>query len=468
MTRKIARFVPVLALFASLTPALNAAPTQTPQTPQTKAYLAEYGTAAQQSRVRTSREAALLPLQESCGVNVSRELFITDLSVVEDCFRTTFTGTCGSQGTPATRGAWTFGKLMEGVFGTTDPVTLSDKTKQFFNELSVDHTINGDFVALRPNADSLIVQTWLAGGTTLDMTKAPFELNAIVARLDMRQNGNGTKSPTGGELHFVYELLGEPPFPPQVYLIVEYNLDAAGCADIQAWADRFHALGGFAFGKNYNAALQQITDMVTRINAAPGRPNGSALNQIRTNEVSLGSAPWQLRQFKLTPSLSGPAALLETAVPQTPARSLQRTAAISNYINANSVSILAGTYTVPNNFGGNPFLGGFAPNALNLEWDGPSPACSAILNKDARAVFSANTCSGCHGGETGTIFLQVGGRNHGGESGKSPFLKGNTLTDICGVSRTYSEIERRRVDFCQLLDKTCTQINAEPDVNFVH
>jgi hypothetical protein len=474
MTRKIARIVPLLALFSSLSPALNAAPAgrqQTPQTPQTKAYLAEYGTAAQQSRVRTNREAALLPLQAACNVDTSRELFITNLSVVEDCFRTTWSGTCTAPATPATRGAWTLGKLMEGIFGTTDPVTLSNKTKQFFNELSVDHTINGDFVALRPDADSLIVQTWAGrsgGGTQLDMKQAPFQLNAIVARLDMRQNGNGTQAPTGGELHFVYQLLVDTHFPPQVYLIVEYNLDAAGCADILAWANRFHALGGVAFGKNYSAKLQAITDLVNKINASPGKLNGSALNQVRTNELTLGPGPWQLRQFKLAASTSGPASLLETTVPQTPSRTLQGTAAISNYINANSASILAGTYTVPNSFGGSPFLGGFAPHTLDLKWDGPSPACSAIVNKDARAAFSANTCSGCHGGETTTGFIQVGRRITGFESGKSNFLKGATLTDICGVSRTYNEIERRRVDLCQLLSSTCTQINAEPDVTFAH
>jgi hypothetical protein len=54
----------------------------------------------------------------------------------------------------------------------------------------------------------------------------------------------------------------------------------------------------------------------------------------------------------------------------------------------------------------------------------------------------------------------------GAASDLSPFLKGVTLTDMCGISRTYSEFERRRVDLCQLLSSTCTQINAEPRVTF--
>jgi len=88
--------------------------------------------------------------------------------------------------------------------------------------------------------------------------------------------------------------------------------------------------------------------------------------------------------------------------------------------------------------------------------------------EDARAAFSANTCSGCHGAETGTSLKQVLRRLPGTASDLSPFLKGVTLTDMCGISRTYSELERRRVDLCQLLSSTCTQINAEPRVTFAH
>jgi hypothetical protein len=137
-------------------------------------------------------------------------------------------------------------------------------------------------------------------------------------------------------------------------------------------------------------------------------------------------------------------------------------------VNSNAASIIAGTNVVPLTVGGQPFLGGVAPNSLNLKWDGPVPACSSIPNKDARAAFSLNTCNGCHGAEAGTTFKQVGRRNPGSTAVLSGFLTGITLTDMCGVSRTFSEIERRRVDLCQLLDKTCSQVDAEPPVNFIH
>lgn len=441
-----------------------------PATQAQKRTRPEFGTEAQQSKVRTSREASLLPLRAACNVNTSRELFITDPSVTKDCSRTGWLGSCSGTVQPATRGAWTFGGLMAGIFGTTDPVQLSNLTRKFFNELSIPHTLNGDVVAPRPNADSVIIQPWLqsSGGVNLDMKKDPFELTAIVARLDMRQNGNGTTSPTAGELHFVYQLAWGSGFPPQVFLIVEYNLDAAGCADILAWAQRFHALGGLPFGQSYNAALQAVTDRVTKINASPGRLNGSALNQVRTNEATLGGSGWQLREFRLQASTSGPAELLQTTVPQTPAVSLQATSAIATYVNSNAASIIAGTNIVPLTVGGNPFLGGAATHTNNLKWDGPAPACSSIANKDARAAFSRNTCSGCHGSETGTAFKQVGRRDSSTPPLLSGFLTGITVTDMCGVSRTFNDIERRRVDLCQLLDKTCTQVDAEPPVNFIH
>ena len=90
--------IAVLALLATgtLVPAARA-----------QGHRSEFGTPAQQSKVRTRREVGLLPLQAACNVNTSRELFITDLTVVEDCYRTGFFLSCGTQVQPATRGAWT-------------------------------------------------------------------------------------------------------------------------------------------------------------------------------------------------------------------------------------------------------------------------------------------------------------------------------------------------------------------------
>ena len=55
------------------------------------------------------------------------------------------------------------------------------------------------------------------------------------------------------------------------------------------WANAWHALGALPFpSEEYNAALQAITERFAGRGAMPGRPNGSALNQLRTNEIDLG------------------------------------------------------------------------------------------------------------------------------------------------------------------------------------
>ncbi|HEY0510481.1 MAG TPA: hypothetical protein VGH73_01165 [Thermoanaerobaculia bacterium] len=439
----------------------------------------ETGTPEQQAAVRTSRDVTTLPLQSSCTVIPSKELFVTDVSVVDDCLRTTW-GPCIS-GTlppaPATQGAWTFGARMQSLAGTTNAATLSTFTLNWLHTWSSNQTINSDPVPKRPNIQSIVIDPWLAasGGTTLDMKKAPFRLLAIVARLDLRENAGYSGGSSAGEGRFVYNLLDASGNTTPFMVIFEYGLDAADCAAIQNWADLWHGLGGHTFGPGYNAALQAVTDRFATIGASPAKPNGSALNQLRTDEIELvlPSPPWELREFKLIPPLTtptgGPVQLTETTVAQTPAFSLQHTTAISSYVNANTPAILANNYVVPLIWSGSPFRGGAAPNRLDLNWDGPTPICTSITDSNAREIFSLNTCNGCHGAETQTTFLQVNARNAGSPSTLSGFLTGTgTFNDMCGIPRKFNDINRRRVDLCQLLNKTCTQINSEPPVTFVH
>ena len=71
----------------------------------------------------------------------------------------------------------------------------------------------------------------------------------------------------------------------QATLILEYNIPAGSQAEILDLANAWHALRALPFpSEEYNAALQAVTERFTARNAAPGRPNGSALGQIRTND----------------------------------------------------------------------------------------------------------------------------------------------------------------------------------------
>ncbi len=443
------------------------------------------------------REVTALPATPGCSVDPNRELFIIDTSVVQDCFRTTWTGTCPTPVAPATRGAWTLGGLLPGVFGTTDPVKLSNLTKQWLREWMIDHTINGDFVLNRGRIQEKLIDPWLAasGGIHLDLTKAPFRLLAIVFRLDLRRSSGYSGGGTAGEARFVFTLTDE--FGDELFsVILEYGLPAATCADIQAWAQRVHNLGTVSFGPNFNAALQAVTDRYTAIGAALGKPNGSAINQVRSNEfflASVGHQPWELREFKLQPqvvpveeaamaklgahkSLAGPAPppppptpapLLQATVAQTPSDRHNFHQIFADYVNANATAIAADNYTVPLSFQSQGFRGAAAPNDPSF-WDGPGTRCSSITNLQARHIASRNTCSGCHGLETGVQFLQVI-PIAGGPAELSAFLTGTgPQADPCGLVHTFGDIERRRVDLCQLLQKSCAQVDAEQPVSFVH
>jgi len=207
---------------------------------------------APQPTIRTSREATLIRSgstnKVACVVDPTRELFITNVSVVDDCFRTTWVGACPVPVAPATRGAWTFGKLVEGIFGTNNAAILSTEVTRTLGEWKFAKVVNGEVVPARPAVTGSIINPWLAasGGVQLDMKKAPFRLLAIVERLDLRQNAPWT----AGEGRFVFNLLDAAGNTTQYLLILEYGLDAAGCADVLNWANTWHNLGTIPFGPN--------------------------------------------------------------------------------------------------------------------------------------------------------------------------------------------------------------------------
>lgn len=444
------------------------------------------------------RDPGLLEPIPSCTVSTAKELFITDVSVVDDCFRTTWTGTCPTPVAPATRGAWTFGKLIQGLAGSTNASTLNAFVRRWLNEWKTDQTINSDFVPKRPAIQTKVIDPWEAasGSTTLDMTKAPFRLLAIVFRFDLRDASGGySGANTAGEARFVFGVLDANGNPTQFTIIFEYGLDVGQCSDIQAWAQAVHGLGSLSFGEDYNAALQSITDQFTAIGASPNKLNGSAINQVRSNDFSLQFL-WELREFHLkkvaivkepipvaqsvtagfTGSVDNTSAgtttyridLAQATVAQTPDADHQGNQIIADYINTNESAILANQHVVPLSFQSTPFRGGAAPHSFNLGWDGPGSACSSINNNEARFNFSLNTCSGCHGDDTGTAFLHVHPRSAGNPATLSGFLNGGSATDVCGLSHSFGDLERRRLDFCNLLSETCTQIESEQPANFVH
>ncbi|MDQ1523422.1 MAG: hypothetical protein QOE47_1346 [Pyrinomonadaceae bacterium] len=425
-----------------------------------------------------------------------KSLVITNLNVVENPDRTF--NPCTGAGTPM--GRWTFGYLMTQM--ANQPVTgihPSTFVRNWLNKWMSNQTVNGWTVAQRQKIQTLVIDPWVAasGGPNrpLNLAIAPFKLLAIVNRVDLRSAGRGYGGGSAGEGRFVFGVIdrtgagGIDPYPgagsrncreTQFTVIAEYGIDRRGCA-IRDWGRQWYNLKFHALGSpSYNAALQAITDQFTAANVAPHKPNGSALNQLRTNEVELqlgvANPPiWELREFKIggeSPPVN-PGQLEEVTVKLTPDLTRNRTTLLTDYVNLNTPSILTQTHIVPATFQFQLFLGGSSlaprnPTAavdVNTHWNNPARG-PFITNRQARHLFSVNTCNGCHTGETNTVFTHIKPVPFGTEAGLSGFMNG--ITPVTGVvpfkvvdpadgapTRKFNEFRRRRIDLDILIHSPC-------------
>ena len=362
-----------------------------------------------------------------CSVRTRQELMITDVSVVEDPVRT------------VADGPWTFARLMENMApsATDAPAMVEAMLRTWLS----DQTVNSFVIPARPAMNDLVLSSFprRADGQ-LDLTKAPVRLLAIVNRIDLRDLANGN----AGEGRFVFGVLDQFGNQQQFTMIFEFKLPATTTQDVLDWANRWHALDTLPFpSADYNTALQAITDRFAGRNAMPGKVNGSALSQFRTNEIAL-SFEWQLREFHLSPTTGR---LVPAELALTPDRGFNNTSVLADYINQNETAILAETHVVPDTFEGGPFEVGSVTNQLD-GWDAPG-----VNNSEARHRFSRNTCNGCHSQrETGVPFLQINPRDPGQQSFLSGFLTGTTVFDFrTGEVRTFNDLHRRNVDLHALI-----------------
>jgi hypothetical protein len=423
-----------------------------------------------------------------------KSLVITNLKVVENPDRTF--NPCTGVGTRM--GRWTFGYLMTQM--ANQPVTgISPSTfvRKWLDKWMSNQTVNGWTVAQRQKIKTLVIDPWVAasGGPTkpLDLSIAPFKLLAIVNRVDLRNNttyggGNagegrfvfGVIDRTGGGATSPYTSTGSRNCrETQFTVIFEYGIDRRGCA-IRDWGRQWYNLRNYALGSPaYNIALQAITDQFTAAGVAPHKPNGSALNQLRTNEVELllgvsTNPVWELREFKIggEPPVN-PGQLEEVTVKLTPDLTRNRTQLLTDFVNLNTPSILTQTHNVPATFMGQLFLGGSSlaprnPTAavdVNTHWNNPANG-PFITNRQARHLFSLNTCNACHTGETNTVFTHIKPVPFGTEAKLSGFMNG--ITPGTGIvpfkvvdpadgapTRKFNEFRRRRIDLDILVHSPC-------------
>lgn len=378
------------------------------------------------------------------AVDPARELMITDLSVVNDPLRTVPTATKPSPN----QGVWSFGKLMTNMAG---PVNASDFVLNMFQSWKTDFTLNGATAPARPNIQTTVLDPWpkLANGK-LDLNKSPLRLLAVVYRPDLL-NVSGVGRKQAGEGRFIFGVIGPTGNPLSFTIILEYELPANTPDDVRNWARAFHQLGKTTLGTpQYNDILGQITAHFANKDACRDKPNGSCINQIRTNEVSLAPAGsdlnntpstklWELREFRINPTTHQ---LDRAPVNQTPDISFKGGAAVTDFINQNEAAILNGTAKLSANL-----LGPSAqtPKGAFLELGG-------IVNPEARFKFAANTCDGCHSTETDTPFLHVHNRAPDAPAQLSTFLTGGTALDpVTGQTRTFGDLAARATELQWIL-----------------
>lgn len=374
-------------------------------------------------------------------VSFPAEILITDVHVVDDPCRTTWTGSCAAGGT---QGIWTFGELMRRMAGTGSPNVLA---AEWLHQWEIPLVVNGFPVPPRPGIRPLVIDPWLiASGCgpgkpivgpnacKLDLKRAPFRLLAISNRVDLECAGY-----TGagdGEARFVFGFLDATGNPLQAAVIFEYKLPPQrGGVPYTAvnWEKDWHPLSTLGIGTpTYMKVLEQILDDVTAVGALPGGPNlGTSIGQVRTNEIQFGGSPWKLREMRLLPGSGVPGGdlLLATTTAEAPDDSMNVSPALDAYLAANAP--LLATFTQP------PLPLGLMGGESSAPLVGPPPfwnhSAPSPLAPIERHHFAFNTCNGCHSLELNTPFLHVGVRPAGSPSPLSPFLSTSTASAGGGV-----------------------------------
>jgi hypothetical protein len=396
------------------------------------------------------------PIQAS-GFSIlpDHSLLVNNVNVVEDPNLTWDSCVGGTKS-----GAWTFDTLMMAIRNGTRQ-QAEQMLMDMLADFGKDVTING-FTAKARTGGMDFFNNWPVdsdGAMCNDpfhpgqqraclSLDGPVHLNAIVNRIDIGQQ-IGNTADRAGQLRFVFGVTtgnqqGGQCGASLFNIILEYSVP--GSITAQTWAQDWQNLSTLCVTTTtgitqtcaqqiFDPALLALTNQVVLAGeGGSGASNGSALADVRTNEIAL-DAPWELRQFKLTPVSVAGSELAQTAVDQTPDLSFDggliggqmfcngsnqnpacnpNLLTIETYIQNNQSCISNGTCTVQQK---DPALLG--ASALNpaVFWDS-SPSMGSLFHQ-ARVIFAASpqffdstiggadpvggtdgTCNGCHGAET--------------------------------------------------------------------
>jgi len=418
----------------------------------------------------------LVPAVDPMSIDPARSLIVTHPAVVTDTLRTV--NPCALPGAPGNpNGTWTFKHLVTEMVGSTgiDPADFVERWLQKWN--ASQPVTSGFNAAPRGTIQTRIINPWPRTGGKLDLDHSPFRLAAIVNRIDLGDNPAYGGRGSAGEGRFIFGVQNRDsgtvgcqflPFS----VIFEYGIPKHTCPDVRAWALRWVALSSLPLGSaTYNDSLEKITEVFVRANADPAKPNGSALNQLRTNENALDPL-WELREFAID---SATHQLKEVTTKQTTDETLNTQPVIATYVNANAPAIKLDKHVVPDHFPGatDPFMAATSratpTNQLNTHF-----RATGIVDNDARFHFSLNTCSACHIRETQTPFLHVDPRPMPAQL--SRFMTGLTpsITDspdlffvvdpVVGLPTThpFNDLDRRRKKLASIAGSSCFRIILVP------
>ncbi|HEU0029214.1 MAG TPA: hypothetical protein VFQ53_01190 [Kofleriaceae bacterium] len=463
-------------------------------------------------------------------VDTAKELVITDPRVIASPVETTFDPAHPSGF--ERQGAWSFGRLIHNMLPEGERDSAYAASQLVLRWLATWETAQAPNPAVEPararaSIRLMITNPWKAASgctepespasdaaCTLDMTKAPFRLMAIVNRPDLRKVADDD-SAIGGEGRFVFQVVGptlgidaatstlrvmDATVKPQKFTVIfEYSLPVTSWIETTTWARRWHALGALPFGAAYNAQLLAITRDFSGPDQDRRRPNGNALDQLRTNEVALMGARfpatgfvaakqfWEIREFHLeTTGLEPHTVNLEpardfdiTRTGQTGAEGT-RTAELVAYLDANADAVLASRHVLADGMSGNSALVGSSPYGAWGKLVGPNPPAipsqgvAHNLGDVAVAVrdsFAINTCAGCHRHETDTRHFMhltfVGAMEPAARVDDRARIGADTLPDTAVVMSNFLRAEvspggPRYEDFTRLLATPVTEITNKP------
>ena len=338
-----------------------------------------------------------------CSVVWQQELLITDEGVVRDA-------------RAFNNGPWSFGGVMRAVAGQTNE---QEFVKRSVESWMTDQLVDGAMVEARPKMVDLVLKPWKAKSPpgTYDLSKAPFQLLAIVYRPDLRKQPSADDG--AGEGRFVWGLTNSIGRPQLFVIIAEFALPIDGGRSALDWAHDWHSLGKLELGSpEYNQKLEEITNQFAGSTVRAGATPGSALEQIRSNEIALDSrgdraGVWQLREFRI-----GSDGYLHPVRPAlTPSNGMNGSSTLTRYVQQNAKQIEAGTHELPVNFRGAQFSAGAADvPTRTFTWSVPN------VSTELQRKFSMQTCNGCHAGDTETRFLHVAPNFQGGTARLSDFV----------------------------------------------